>query len=125
MKYNRIIAMLGIMALSFSASVTTVSAAGPFSVNVPAGTVIDQFLAMLDGTEEAAGAAIKKYGSADVIANGMIPFGKNPKKVLTEDNCVRFSLEWDDQVNVYEVCEKDGKISYFDWYFDESEEQGE
>ena len=125
MKYNRIIAMLGIIAFSCSVTVKAVSAESPSALNVPAGTIIDAFLAMLDGTETAASAAIKKYGSADVIANGMIPYGKNPKKLLTKDNCVRFSLEWDDEVNVYEVCETDGKITYFDWYSDESEEEGE
>jgi len=125
MKYSRIIAMLGIIALSFSASVNQLAALDPLRVNAPAGTVIDQFLAMLNGTEEAAQAAIKKHGSADVIANGMIPYGKNPKVLVTEGDCVRFSLEFDGELNVYEVCEKDGKISYFDWYSDESEEEGE
>ena len=99
------------------------TAPAPASVTAqPEETVIDQFLAMLDGTEAAATAAIKKFGSDEVIANGMIPFGKNPKIIATDGNCVRVSLQGDDAVNVYTLCEENGKITEFDWYFDDDED---
>jgi len=88
---------------------------------VAVGPIIDQFLAMLDGTEAKAQAAINKFGSPEVIANKMIPFGKNPKIIKTEGNCVRVALQHDGETNVYTLCEKDGKIVSFDWYFEDEE----
>ncbi len=96
--------------------------AGNVSAQTP---VIDQFLAMLDGTETSAEAAVKKFGSADVIANGMIPFGKNPVIVSREDNCLIVSLTDGDEVNQYWICEEGGKIVEFDWYIDDEEEADE
>lgn len=93
----------------------------PTPVEQPAGTIIDQFLAMLNGTEAAATAAIKKFGTDEVIANGMIPFGKNPKIISRDGDCVVVSLEWDGEINKYTLCESNGKISTFDWFFDEEE----
>ncbi|MBK6952719.1 MAG: hypothetical protein IPH24_11895 [Crocinitomicaceae bacterium] len=92
--------------------------AGNVSAQTP---VVDQFLAMLDGTEATAEAAVKKFGSADVIANGMIPFGKNPQIVSREDNCLIVSLTDGDEVNQYWICEEGGKIVEFDLYFDDEE----
>ena len=111
---------------AFVFSATFVLAVVPYTANssvVPQeevnGPIINQFLAMLDGSEAAAQAAINKYGSAEVIANKMIPFGKNPKIIKTEGNCVRVSLQNDEETNVYTLCEENGKITVFEWYFDE------
>lgn len=73
------------------------------------------FLAMLDGSEEAAQKAVDTYGSDDVKENGMIPFGSNPKVTKTEDNCLFFTLEDDGDANEYYICSKGGKIVQFDW----------
>lgn len=85
-------------------------------------TTIKQFLAMLDGTEKAAEAAIAKFGSADVIANGMIPYGKNPTIVSTDGNCCLVSLDYEDEANEYTLCEENGKITTFEMYFGDEEE---
>lgn len=113
-------------ALIFAATVVAVAVPGQANSagatqEVTVGPIIDQFLAMLDGTEAKAQAAIDKFGSPEVIANKMIPFGKNPKIIKTEGNCVRVSLQHDGETNVYTLCEANGKISSFDWYFDEEE----
>ena len=87
------------------------------------GGTIDQFLAMLDGTEKAAEAAVAKYGSEEVIANGMIPYGKNPKIISRKENCVVVSLDDEGEANQYTLCEEDGKITTFDSYYeDESDD---
>jgi len=88
----------------------------------PVGPIIDQFLAMLNGTEAAAQAAVNKFGTAEVIANKMIPFGKNPKIVSKDGDCVVVALDYDGEKNEYTLCEKDGKINVFELYFGEDEE---
>lgn len=105
-----------------SVSVPRVANSARPSQEMNCGPIIDQFLAMLNGTEEAATAAIKKYGSAEVIANGMIPYGKSPKIIKTEGNCVRVALQNDGETNVYTLCEENGKITTFEWYFEEDAE---
>ena len=77
--------------------------------------VANNFLAMLDGTEQAAEKAIKQYGSKEVIENGMIPFGKSPKVTKEEENCVYFILLDDDEKNNYFICTEDDKITNFNW----------
>lgn len=87
----------------------------------PAGAVIDQFLAMLNGTEAAAEAAVKKFCTPEVIANGMIPYGKDPKITKREGNCVVAVLNWEGEKMEYHICEENGKINVFELYFDEEE----
>lgn len=77
--------------------------------------VANAFLKTLDGTEEAAQKAIDQYGSEDVIANKMIPFGKSPKVTKEEENCVYFTLFDDDEENKYFICTEGGKIIDFNW----------
>ena len=93
----------------------------PVPVERPPDSVIDQFLPALTGTEAAATAAVKKYCTADVIANGMIPIGKNPKIVKREGNCARFSLDDDGEKNYYDICEENGKINVFEFWVDDEE----
>lgn len=81
-----------------------------------------KFLAMLNGTEEAAQLAIDTYGSDEVKENGMIPFGANPKLTHEQDNCVFFTLEDDGELNEYYICSESGKITEFDWYYDDEDE---
>ena len=77
--------------------------------------VADKFLSMLNGTEEAAQSAIAQFASQEVIGNGMIPFGRNPKVSKVEENCVYFSLTDDDETNEYYICTEDDKIVTFEW----------
>ncbi|MFN0203314.1 MAG: hypothetical protein ACKVTZ_17435 [Bacteroidia bacterium] len=77
--------------------------------------VANEFLAMLDGTEETAQKAIEKFASAEVIKNGMIPYGKSAKVTKVEDDCVYFTLTDDDEQNKYFICTSEGKITDFDW----------
>lgn len=85
-------------------------------------TSIDDFLNMLDGSEEAAEMAIAVYGSQDVIDNGMIPFGGSPTIVSSDGDCHTVDLiemdEGEEVVNTYSFCIADGKISEFDWVWD-------
>jgi hypothetical protein len=78
---------------------------------------VKKFLAMLDGTEKTAEAAVKKFGSKDVISNGMIPFGDNPSIVSQEGNCCIVQLDYDGDTNKYDICEENGKISSFKMHF--------
>jgi hypothetical protein len=80
------------------------------------------FLDMLDGTEKTAERAVKQFGSAEVIKNGMIPFGKNPVIYKEEDNCISFYITYDKTTkNAYIICTKDGKLESYDtdWDFEE------
>jgi hypothetical protein len=79
------------------------------------------FLDMLDGTEKTAERAVKQFGSAEVIKNGMIPFGKNALIYKEEDNCVSFYITDDKTKNAYIICTKDGKLESYDtdWDFEE------
>ncbi len=81
-----------------------------------------EFISMLNGTEEAAEKAIATYCSSDVIENGMIPFGSNPKVTLTKENCLWFTLEDDGDINIYYICSEGDKIIEFDWADDEEDE---
>lgn len=83
---------------------------------------IKQFLAMLDGSEKAAEAAVAKYGTKEVIANGMIPYGKNPTIVSHDGNCCIVSLDYEDEANQYSLCEENGKIITFEMYFGDEDE---
>lgn len=121
MKTLKIAAFLLLAATSVSLVNASVSA-DPVGIEKPAGSVIDQFLAGITGSEADAEALVKKYCTPEVIANGMIPFGKNPKIVKREGNCVRFTLEWEESINEYTLCEENGKINVFEMYFGEEEE---
>lgn len=95
----------------------------PVPVEKPADSIIDQFLAAITGSEAANEAAVKKYGSATVIANGMVPQGKNPKIVKREGNCAQFyTTDNEGEKWEYTICEENGKISSFDLFFGEEEE---
>ncbi len=83
---------------------------------------MSSFLKMINGTEEAAEAAITKYGSAEVIDNGMIPYGKSPKVTSTEGNCYTVAFSDEGETNEYVICWEKGKIISFEWAMDESEE---
>lgn len=123
MNYKRLFSILAVSAtLCLTVAPTAVFAVDKPVQEVPAGPIIDQFLAMLDGTEAKATAAIAKFGSAEVIANKMIPFGKNPKIIKTDGNCVHVALQDDEETNVYVLCEENGKITTFEWYLDDEEE---
>lgn len=117
-----------IVALLFAALVTAGSVTGyafPVQTAVtenPAGPIIDQFLAMLNGTEATATAAVKKYCTQEIIDNKMIPFGKNPKILKKDGDCVIVALDNDGDKYEYEICEKDGKIVVFEMYFGEEED---
>lgn len=78
------------------------------------------FLDMLDDSEKTAERAVKQFGSAEVIKNGMIPFGKNPVIYKDKDNCVSFYITHDGDKNAYIICTKDGKLESFDtdWDYD-------
>ena len=73
---------------------------------------------MLDGSEEAAEKDIKAYGSEAVIANGMIPFGKDPKGTENGENCHIVELDRDGEPNKYEVCMEGNTMTTFDLSFD-------
>lgn len=74
------------------------------------------FLAMLDGTEDKAMKAITEFGSKEVIANGMIPFGNAPKITKVDENCVYFTLfDADEEENDYYICTEGDKIVTFEW----------
>lgn len=77
--------------------------------------VANDFLAMLDGTEESAQKAINKFGSEEVIVNKMIPFGKSPKVTKVEENCVYFTLSYDEESNKYFICTEGDKVIDFNW----------
>lgn len=78
--------------------------------------VANDFLTMLDGTEATAEKAVATYGSKEVIANGMIPFGKSPKITKVEDNCIWFSIfDEDNEKNDYSICTEGDKIISFDF----------
>lgn len=95
------------------------------SFSQDASDVKTKFLAMLNGTESAAEKAIKTFGSAEVIANGMIPFGSKPTVVSRDGDCVWFSLiDEDDEVNQYYICSSGDKIIEFQWA-DEDEDEGD
>lgn len=87
--------------------------------------VKDKFLATLNGTEAAAERAIATFGSEDVIANGMIPFGSNPTVTAREENCVWFTLQGEDEVNEYYICSEGDKIIEFEWAITDEEEEEE
>lgn len=87
--------------------------------------VKDKFLATLNGTEAAAERAIATFGSSEVIANGMIPFGKNPQVTAREENCVWFTLQDEDEVNEYYICSTGDKITDFQWADTDEEEDDE
>jgi hypothetical protein len=78
------------------------------------------FLDMLDGTEKTAERAVKQFGSAEVIKNGMIPFGKNPVIYKDKDGCVSFYITHEGDKNAYIICTKDGKLESYDtdWDYD-------
>ena len=76
------------------------------------------FLDMLDDSEETATKAVNKFGSPEVIKNGMIPFGKKPVIYKEKDNCVSFYIVHDGDKNAYIICTKDGKLESFDIDFD-------
>ena len=76
------------------------------------------FLDMLDDSEKTAERAVKQLGSAEVIKNGMIPFGKNPVIYKEKGNCVSFYITHDGDKNAYIICTKDGKLESFDIDFD-------
>ena len=86
------------------------------SFSQDASDVKTKFLAMLNGTESAAEKAIKTHGSADVIANGMIPVGSNPQITSRNADCVWFTLTDEDaEENHYFICSKGDKIVDFQW----------
>lgn len=76
------------------------------------------FLDMLDDSEKTAERAVKEFGSAEVIKNGMIPFGKNAVIYKDKDNCVSFYITHDGDKNAYIICTKNGKLESFDIDFD-------
>ena len=97
-----------------------------FSQELSKDDVKAKFIAMLDGSEAAAEKAINTYGSAEVISNGMIPFGANPEITTVEEGCVWFTLTdtENEEVNVYYICSEGNKIVDFDWG-DEDEDDEE
>lgn len=107
-----------------TASFTSLPTSGSSAVSVNQNELatIKQFLAMLDGSEKAAEAAVAKYGTKEVIANGMIPYGKNPTIVSQDGNCCIVSLDYEEEANQYSLCEENGKIISFEMYFDYEDE---
>jgi hypothetical protein len=97
-----------------------------FAINpVERGVAIDGFIKMLDGTEAKATEAVKTFCSEEVIADGMIPFGKNAKIISEDGDCVIIALKADGEENQYELCEEDGKIVSFGWYYDDDDDDEE
>lgn len=96
----------------------------PAPVEQPTESVIDQFLAAITGSEAANEAAVKKYCTPAVIANGMIPQGKSPKIVKREGNCAQFyTTDNEGEKWEYTICEENGKISSFDLFFGEEDDE--
>lgn len=123
MKSIKIAALLLLTgAFAFAGNTPATVAAPKTGTEKPADSVIDQFLAALTGTEAAAEAAVKKFCTQEVIANGMIPMGKTPKIVKREGNCAQFYLMDDGEKNEYTICEENGKINVFEMYFGEEED---
>lgn len=107
----------------FAGEVTPVNPT-PAPVEKPAESVIDQFLAAITGTEAANEAAVKKYCTQEVINNKMIPQGKNPKIVKREGNCAQFyTTDSEGEKWEYTICEENGKISSFDLFFGEEDDE--
>lgn len=103
----------------------------PTGVQAQTDPTLTAFLEMLDGSETAAEKAVKTHCSDEVIGNGMIPYGANPTIISQDQNCYIVDLvdedEDGDEVNSYEFCLEDNKITSFDWYYedDDSEEDDE
>lgn len=76
---------------------------------------MQSFMDRLDGSEEAAEAAMKMYANDEVLENGMIPFGKAPKVTSTIGECYHVTLDDEGDANEYVFCWEDGKIVSFDW----------
>ncbi len=91
----------------------------PTGVQAQTDPTLKAFLGMLDGSETSAEKAVKAHCSVEVIENGMIPYGKSPKIVSQNQNCYIVDLDDDGEVNSYEFCLEDNKITSFDWYYED------
>ncbi len=91
---------------------------------------IKSFLKGIDGTDETAEKLLTTYGNNEVLENGMIVTGTLTRILFEEENCVQFETLWEfdgdePEIMIYDLCEENGKISYFDLNFDHMEMEEE
>jgi hypothetical protein len=72
--------------------------------------LLTAFVGMLDGFENNAQKAVQQYASRKIVKEGIIPFGNNAVVISESGNCSLIQTSFEETVNEYSICLKNGKI---------------